>query len=215
MNILIDAPGLHRGRRACSKTRFCRSKTSCASGERLASLIFCLPRTLEGARYSRFALIAIFHRPCYTESLTKTTHSEEPEIRNRILWEGVRIFLGVGGNRSARRKPAKADMESANQIHIQPLASCIGERKVYEHLTNLATGVVCHPDTKQNMPYKIPWSCRAWTGDLLHRKGEHYQCATQVQILSVEQARVIQLSMDLGSKHSMYHTARFVGCLAR
>ena len=42
-------------------------------------------------------------------------------------------FLGVGGNRSARRKPTKAGMESANQIHIQPLASCIGERKVYEH----------------------------------------------------------------------------------
>ena len=59
-------------------------------------------------------------------------HNEEPEIRNRILWEGVR-FLGVGGNRSARRKPTKAGMESANQIHIQPLASCIGERKVYEH----------------------------------------------------------------------------------
>ena len=46
--------------------------------------------------------------------------------------EGVR-FLGAGGNRSARRKPTKAGMESANQIHIQPLASCIGERKVYEH----------------------------------------------------------------------------------
>ena len=59
-------------------------------------------------------------------------HNEEPEIWNRILWEGVR-FLGVGGNRSARRKPTKAGMESANQIHIQPLASCIGERKVYEH----------------------------------------------------------------------------------
>ena len=42
-------------------------------------------------------------------------------------------FLGVGGNRSARRKPTKAGMESANQIHIQPLASCIGERKVFEH----------------------------------------------------------------------------------
>ena len=42
-------------------------------------------------------------------------------------------FLGVGGNRSARRKPTKAGMESANQTHIQPLASCIGKRKVFEH----------------------------------------------------------------------------------
>ena len=23
--------------------------------------------------------------------------------------------------------------------------------------THLATGVVCHPDTEQNRPYKIPW----------------------------------------------------------
>ena len=42
-------------------------------------------------------------------------------------------FLGVGENRSARRKPTKAGMESANKIHIQPLPSCIGERKVFEH----------------------------------------------------------------------------------
>ena len=54
-----------------------------------------------------------------------------------VLWhiinryEGFQ-FLGVGGNQSAWRKPTKADMESANQIHIQPLASCIGERKVLE-----------------------------------------------------------------------------------
>ena len=41
--------------------------------------------------------------------------------------------VGVGGNRNAWRKPTKAGMESANQIHIQPLASCIGERKVFEH----------------------------------------------------------------------------------
>ena len=26
--------------------------------------------------------------------------------------------------------------------------------------TRLATGVVCHPDTEQNRPYKIPWPCR-------------------------------------------------------
>ena len=37
-------------------------------------------------------------------------------------------FLHVGGNQSAQRKPTKAGMESANQIHVQLLASCIGER---------------------------------------------------------------------------------------
>ena len=25
--------------------------------------------------------------------------------------------------------------------------------------TRLTTGVVCHPDTEQNRPYKIPWPC--------------------------------------------------------
>ena len=84
-------------------------------------------RLIYPIRYSRRrcgATAALIRQP--------QTHppNEEPEIRNRFLWEGVR-FLGVGGNRSARRKPTKAGMESANQIHIQPLASCIGERKVY------------------------------------------------------------------------------------
>ena len=36
-----------------------------------------------------------------------------------------------------------------------------------------------------------------------------------VQISSVEQARIIQLSMDTGSNRSVYHTARLVECLAR
>ena len=57
-------------------------------------------------------------------------------MRDQKLWsrnvEGFQ-FLGVGGNWSAQRKPNKAGMESANQIHIQPLASYIGERKVFEH----------------------------------------------------------------------------------
>ena len=46
--------------------------------------------------------------------LVHTTRDQKlwPEI-----WEGYR-FLGVGGNRSARRM---ADMESTNQIHIHPL----------------------------------------------------------------------------------------------
>ena len=67
-----------------------------------------------------------------------------------------------------RRKPecpektyTKTGMESANQIYIQPLASCIGERKVFEPKpTRLATGVVYHPDSEQNRPYKFPWPCR-------------------------------------------------------
>ena len=46
--------------------------------------------------------------------------------------EGFR-FLGVGGNRSTRGKPTKVGMESANQSRMQPLASCIGETKVFEH----------------------------------------------------------------------------------
>ena len=36
-----------------------------------------------------------------------------------------------------------------------------------------------------------------------------------VQISSVEQARIIQLSMDTGSNRSEHHTARLVECLAR
>ena len=102
------------------------------------------------------------------------THNERPDQK---LWtrhtEGFR-FLGAGGNRSSRRKPTKTGMESANQIHIQPLASCIGEKKVYEHSntkpTRLATGVVCHPDTEQNRPTKSPGPAGDWTGNLLYHQ---------------------------------------------
>ena len=89
--------------------------------------------------------------------LVHTTRDQKLWTRNMKRYR----FLGVGGNRSAWRKPTRAGVESANQIHIQPLASCIGERKVFEHKrTRLDTGVVCHPDTEQNRPYKIPWPCR-------------------------------------------------------
>ena len=88
------------------------------------------------------------------------SHNEEPEIRNRILWEGVR-FLGVGGNRSARRKPTKAGMESATKFTYNHwLAALVKGKCTSTKPTRLATGVVCHPDTEQNWPYKIPWSCR-------------------------------------------------------
>ena len=53
--------------------------------------------------------------------------------------------------------------------------------------TRLATGVMCHPDTEQNRPYKIrPWPCRGLnrvpTALLLHCKRELYQCATILHI---------------------------------
>ena len=49
-------------------------------------------------------------------------------------------------------------MESANQIHIQPLAiaAMVKGKCSSTKPTRLATGVVCHPDTEQNRPYKIP-----------------------------------------------------------
>ena len=66
-------------------------------------------------------------------------------------------FLGVGGNQSARRKPTKAGMESANQTHVQPLAiaALVKGKRSSTKPTRLATGVMCHPDTEQNRPYKI------------------------------------------------------------
>ena len=47
-----------------------------------------------------------------------TIRDQKPWARNmERFW-----FLGVGGNRSTQRKPTKVGMESANQIHVQPLA---------------------------------------------------------------------------------------------
>ena len=87
-------------------------------------------------------------------------------------------FLGVRENRSVRRKP-KAGMESANRIHIQPLRNCISERN-----QPLATGVVCHPDTEQNRPYKVRWPCRELNWKPIALQRELYQCATLLPIFS-------------------------------
>ena len=62
--------------------------------------------------------------------LVHTMWDQKQWIRNMERFQ----FLGVGGNRSAWRKPTKTGMESVNQIHIQPLASWIGERKVFLYL---------------------------------------------------------------------------------
>ena len=86
-------------------------------------------------------------------------HNQEPEIRNRILWEGVR-FLGVGGNRSARRNlPRRVWNRQTKFTYNHWLAALVKGKCSSTKPTLLATGVVCHPDTGQNRPYKIPWSC--------------------------------------------------------
>ena len=64
----------------------------------------------------------------YPGSLTDTNHTTDRITTRKYLKEDR--FLDVGGNRSTRRKPTKTGMESVNQVHVQPLASCIGEREV-------------------------------------------------------------------------------------
>ena len=49
-------------------------------------------------------------------------------------------------------------MTAASYTSIaQPEAS---KQALYTQPTRLATGVVCHTDTQQNKPYKIPWPCQ-------------------------------------------------------
>ena len=93
--------------------------------------------------------------------------------------------------RSTRGKPTKLGLESANQTHVKPLASCIGEKESVRALNQpLATGIVCHPDTEQNRPYKTPWPCRGLNLGLLHHKRQftsvpHYyfsKCHVQKEV---------------------------------
>ena len=85
-------------------------------------------------------------------------------------------FMGRGLIFRCWRKPEcpEKTYQGRYGIRIQPLASCIGERKVYTF--PLSTGLVCHPDTEQNRPYKILWSYRG-----LNRE----PTAPQARILSV------------------------------
>ena len=65
-------------------------------------------------------------------------HNKEPEIRNRIFMGRGPIFR-CRRKPECRRKPTKAGMESANQIHIQPLASCIGGKESVRALNQPAS----------------------------------------------------------------------------
>ena len=114
---------------------------------------------------------------------SRLVHTRDQKIWTRNM-EGF-SFFGVGGNRSAQRKPTEAGMESANQIHIQThwLASLVKGKCTSTKPTHFATGVVCHPDTEQNRPTKFPWFAGNWTGDLLHHTQELYQCATLLIII--------------------------------
>ena len=87
-------------------------------------------------------------------------HNEDPEIRNKILWEGVTIFRCRRKPECPDIKPTKVGMESANQIHIRnhwqaalEKGKCTSTKPTNFFFNRLATGVVCHPDTEQNRPY--------------------------------------------------------------
>ena len=123
------------------------------------------------------------------------------------------LVLGVGGNRSAWRKPTGAGMELVNQIHIGK-GKCLSTNP-----TCLATGVVCHPDTEQNRPSKSPGHARNWTGDLLHRKQELYQYATLllwpyqyiIQILTAHEGNGGKLLSPRWNSTFAYYSPRPVG----
>ena len=93
-------------------------------------------------------------------------------------------------------------MESANQNHIQLLASCTGEREVFEHLNKfkkkkrLATGVVCHPDTERNRLYKIPWPNFELNRGPTAPQVRLYQCATLALALSTNGDVSVKLQME-------------------
>ena len=71
-------------------------------------------------------------------------------------------FLGVGGNRSARREnlPRRVWNQQTKFTYNHWLAALVKGKCWSTKPTRLATGVVCHPDSEQNRPYKIPWPCR-------------------------------------------------------
>ena len=58
-----------------------------------------------------------------------------------------------------REKPTKLGMESANQIHVHTTTGLKG-KCLSTKPTCLTTGAVCHLDTEQNRPYRIPWPYR-------------------------------------------------------
>ena len=67
-------------------------------------------------------------------------------------------FLGVGGNRSARGEnlPRQVWKRQTKFTYNHWLAALVKGKCSSTKPTRLATGIVCHPDSEQNRPYKIP-----------------------------------------------------------
>ena len=89
-----------------------------------------------------------------------TDTPSQRETRNTETREGIR-FLGVGGNRMpGENLPRRVWNRQTKFTYNHWLAALVKGKCTSTKPTRLATGVVCHPDTEQNRPYKIPWSCR-------------------------------------------------------
>ena len=64
-------------------------------------------------------------------------------------------FLGVGGSRSARGNlPCRVLNRQTKFTYNHWLAALVKGKCSSTKPTRLATGVVYHPDSEQNMPYK-------------------------------------------------------------
>ena len=79
-------------------------------------------------------------------------------MRDQKLWtrnmEEYR-FLGVGGNRSARRKTYQGGY-GIGKPNSHTTTALVKGKCSRTKPTRHATGVVCLPDTDQNRPYKNP-----------------------------------------------------------
>ena len=129
------------------------------------------------------------------------THNMRPEIWTRNM-EGFQ-FLDVGGNMSAWRKPTKVGMK-------QPLASCIGERKVFlqalnnpsHHWSNVPSWY-----RTEHRPKKPPGPTGNWTRDLLQ---ELYQRTTL--LLNSQYGKNCMLTKEKGDSISLLCFSPEVKC---
>ena len=104
----------------------------------------------------------------HRQSSRLCTHNERPETMDQKYG---RIPILGGWNWSARRKPTKAGMESKTKfIYNHWLAALVNGKCLSTKPTGFTTGVVYHPDTEQNRPYKISWPCLFWQFKVTHHE---------------------------------------------
>ena len=131
----------------------------------------------------------------HSNRLVHTTRDQKLWTRNM---EGFQ-FLGVGATEVPGENLPRRVWNQQNKFTYNHWLAALVKRKCSSTKpTRLAIVVVCHPDTEQNRPYKIPWPCHSnWLQWELYQYATllHNSIASSVNHIEVCCIRICAISL--------------------